>query len=127
MLPPRFQLGKVLVKDEAASALALAGQDADFFLGLHVCGTWGEGNAEMNERGLREAVLVLSRYRTLRGHEILVATFPDRGETHVFCPPNSVIKYAPLPDTSFWHQDGQGQQPQGPKGEEAMKGQQGNG
>jgi len=124
MLPLRFQLGEVTVKEEAAYALSLAGQDADFFLGMHASGTWGEGNAEMNERGLREGVLVLSKYRTLRGHEILVATFPARGETHVFCPPNSVIKYVPLPELAFWQE--QADQPRPEEGG-AMKGQQGNG
>ena len=61
--------------------------------------------------------MVLSKFHTLRGHEILVITFPDKGETHLVCPPNSIIKRVPLPDLAAWGK---------PQGED-MKGQPGNG
>jgi hypothetical protein len=103
-MSPKFPLGKVTVQEEAAYALSLAGQDASFFLDKHASGDWGEGDHARNERGLREGSMALSKYRTLRGHEILVVTFPARQETFLFCPPNSVIKYVPLPDLAVWRQ-----------------------
>ncbi len=106
---PRFELGKVTIKEEAAYALAVSGQDASFFLDKHAGGDWGEGNPDQNDQGLREGSLILSRYRTLWGHEILVATFPDKRETCLFCPPNSVIKYVPLPDLACWGPTSEGE------------------
>jgi hypothetical protein len=103
-MQPRFPLGKVTVKDEAALALMLAGQDASFFLDKHAAGDWGDGNPAHNEQGLREGSMILSQYHTLRGHEVLVITFLDRGETFLCCPPNSVVKYVPLPDLAMWRQ-----------------------
>jgi hypothetical protein len=96
VMPPRFNLGKVTIKEEAALALALSGQDASFFLEKHASGDWGEGNPEQNETGIREGSMIWSKYRTLRGHEILAVTFPERQETYLFCPPNSVIKHEGL-------------------------------
>lgn len=62
--------------------------------------------------------MVLSKYRTLRGHEVLVITFPDKGETHLLCPPNTVTKHVPLYWLASW----------GPPPEaDTMKGQSGNG
>lgn len=61
--------------------------------------------------------MILSKYRTLRGHEVLVITFPDRGETYLFCPPNGMIKHVPLPDLAVWGK---------PEGQD-MKAQPGNG
>jgi hypothetical protein len=101
-LQPKFDLGKITVKDEAACALAIAGHEPSFFLERHVTGMIAEEDRPFYEQGLREGTMILSKYRTLRGHEILVATFPDRGETFLFCPPNSVIKYVPLPDLACW-------------------------
>jgi hypothetical protein len=90
-MPPKFELGKVIVKDDAALALARAGQDAAFFLAKHASGDWGEGNAAQNEQALREGHMLLSRYRTLRGRELLIVTFPHRKETYLFCPPPPVV------------------------------------
>ena len=117
-MQPRFDLGQVTVKEEAALALAIAGQDAAFFLEKHATGDWGEGNPERNERALREGSMVSSKYRTLLGHEIRVITLLDKRETHVFTEPNSVIEYVSLVDFVSW-----GKPPEG----EAMKGQPGNG
>jgi hypothetical protein len=94
---PKFPLGTVVVQEEAALALALSGQDAAFFLDKHAVGDWGEEDAARNEEALRKGQMLLSRYRTLRGHEVFVATFSDRGETALFVRPNSVIRYDPLP------------------------------
>jgi hypothetical protein len=103
-MQPRFPLGKVTVKEEAAYALALAGQDAAFFLDKHVSGDCGEGNPAHHEQGLREGSIVWSQYRTLWGHEIVVVTFPGRAETYLFCPPNRVVNYIPLPDLAIWRE-----------------------
>jgi hypothetical protein len=100
----KFPLGKVTVKEEAAYALAVVGQDASFFLDKHAAGDWGEEDQDLNERALREGHVVVSKYRTLRGHEIFVVTFSDKQETYLFCPPNSVLNYVPLPDLAIWRQ-----------------------
>jgi hypothetical protein len=96
MLQPRFPLGNVSVKAEAAHALAAAGQDADFFLNMHVCGVWDEGEVEQNEQCVREGAMVLSKYKTFRSHEILVITFSSRQETCVFCLPGLPVEQVPL-------------------------------
>jgi hypothetical protein len=95
---PKFPIGTVVVQEEAALALALSGQDAAFFLDKHAAGDWGEEDAARNEEALRKGQVLPSRYRTLRGHPVFVATFSDRGETARFVPPNSVVRHAPLPD-----------------------------
>jgi hypothetical protein len=108
-MEPKFELGNVLVKEDAAFVLAMAGQDADFFLAKHAAGDWGEDhNPTMNEKGLREGSLVWSSYRTLRGHQLMVVTFLERQETHVFCPPSSTIRCNPLVDFAhFWDEQAQ--------------------
>src|SRR5262245_59290688 len=111
-MPPRFDLGKVTIKEEAALALALSGHDASFFLDKHASGDWGGGDPEHNEKGLREGSMIWSKYRTLRGHEILAVTFPKRQETYLFCPPNSVIKHEGLYWLGEW-----GPMPEPPKPE----------
>ena len=86
-MPPKFELGQVIVKEDASFALVASGQDADFFLAKHAAGDWGEEGSALNEQGLREGSMVFSRYRTLRGQELLVITFLDCKETYLFCPP----------------------------------------
>ena len=102
-MPPKFDLGRINVKDDAAFVLARAGQEADFFLATHASGDWGEENAALNEHGLREGSLLWSSYRTLRGQPLVVITFLDREETVLFCPPNSVVNHIPLPDLAHWY------------------------
>ena len=120
-MKPLFPLGKVTVKQEAALALKLSGQDADFFLGRHVTGDWGNADPTANEQGLRDGSMILSRYRTLFGQDLHVITFLDRQETCVFVPPNSVVKHELLPDMACWYPGGE--RPEG----EPMKPQGGNG
>lgn len=119
----KFSLGPITVKEEAALALSVSGQEFTFFVGKHVEGDWGEADAEMNEKGLREGTLVLSKFRTLRGHEIHVITFlnPNRNETCVFVPPSSGIRHESIPDLACWYPGGIR------PGDEAMKPQGGNG
>jgi hypothetical protein len=62
----KFDLGKVIIKENAALVLAKAGQDADFFLAKHLAGDWGDGNAGQNEQALLEGSMLWSTYRTLR-------------------------------------------------------------
>jgi hypothetical protein len=100
----KFELGKVIVKEDAGQALVHAGQDAEFFLAKHAAGDSGEEDATRNEQGLREGSMVFSRYRTLRGQELLVVTFLARRETYLFCPPPPVA-VQPLWDFAhFWEQ-----------------------
>lgn len=105
-MPPLFPLGRIVVKDDAALALQSAGQEPTFFLDRHVCGDWGDGQADTNEKGLAEGSMVLSRYRTLRGHDLHVITFLAKQETFLFCPPDTVVKYEPLPDLACWYPGG---------------------
>jgi hypothetical protein len=107
-MQPKFELGKVVVKEEAALVLAWAGQDADFFLGKHAAGDWGDEAPGRNEHGLREGSMVWSSYRTLRGHQLMVLTFLERQETHVFCPPSPKIHCDPLVDFAhYWEEQAQ--------------------
>jgi hypothetical protein len=104
-MPPKFELGKVFLKQAAGLALARAGQDAAFFLAKHEAGDWGAENQAQNEQGLREGHILLSRYRTLRGQELLVLTTGDRKQTYLFCPPSPVTRCNPLLDFAhFWEQ-----------------------
>lgn len=106
-MAPKFSLGKITIKEEAAYALSLAGQDAEFFIQRHASGHWEDADHLQNEQALAEGCgMVMSKHRTLRGHEILVATFLDKKETHLFCPPNSVIKHIELPDLACWYPGG---------------------
>ena len=102
-MPPKFELGKIILKEDAAFVLARAGQDADFFLAKHASGDWGEEDAAGNEQGLREGSLLWSSYRTLWGQPLLVITFLEQRETVLFCPPNTVVNYIPLPDLAHWY------------------------
>jgi hypothetical protein len=103
-MSPKFELGKVIIKEDAAFVLARAGQDADFFLAKHAAGDWGEENAGQNEEGLREGSMLMSTSRTLRGQTLLVVTFLTRRETYLFCPPPPVV-VDPLVDFAhFWEQ-----------------------
>lgn len=102
----RFSLGTITVKDDAALALQWSGQEASFFLEKHQNGDWGNAEADTNEKGLVEGTLVLSRYRTLFGHDLHVLTFLKTNETVLFCPPDSVIEHVPLPDLACWYPGG---------------------
>jgi hypothetical protein len=62
---PRFDLGKITVKEEAAYALSLSGQYAAFFLNKHSSGDWRESDPGLNEQGVREGSMVLDKYHTL--------------------------------------------------------------
>jgi hypothetical protein len=84
-MKPKFDVGKVTVRTEALCALTAAGQDADFFLQKHATGDWGSCDPATQEQGLRERSLVFSRYRTLRGKEIVVRTNLATGETSLYC------------------------------------------
>jgi hypothetical protein len=86
---PKFDLGKVIVKQDAATALELAGQDAGFFLRKHASGDCGEADSSFND----PQHLFLSRYHTLKGHAIEVLTFVRRKETYLYCQPNYVNSY----------------------------------
>jgi hypothetical protein len=101
----KFDLGRITVKDDAAYFLALAGQDATFFIEKHAAGDWGEEDAAGNEQGLREGSMVLSRYRTLWGHPILVFTSLGKAETFLFCPP-TLVNHVPLFDCTEWREPG---------------------
>jgi hypothetical protein len=85
---PKFELGKVVVKLDAANALSRAGQDAEFFLEKHVAGDRGDVDCAINERGLREGTYVRSVYKTLRGADLRVITFFARNTTYLDSTPD---------------------------------------
>ncbi len=82
---PLFPLGGVKIEEPATVVMARAGQDADFFLQMHVCGIWSDEDAERNLRNLQTGSPILTRYRTLLGDEIMVFTFFDHCRTVVLC------------------------------------------
>jgi hypothetical protein len=84
MLQPKFNVGKVTVSAEAHYTLVVSGQDADFFLQKHASGDWGDCDPAIQERGLREGSIVVSRFRTLRGKIIVVTTLLAKGETSLY-------------------------------------------
>ncbi len=82
-MQPLFPLGEVKIMASAAALMARAGQDADFFLQMHVCGVWSDEHAERNKQSLQTGSMIENRYRTLLGDEITVVTLPDRRQTAV--------------------------------------------
>jgi hypothetical protein len=82
----KFDLGRVMIGQDAALALDVSGQDADFFLCKHARGDCGEENPSANDFQL----LVVSRYRTLHGQIIEVMTFVREQVTYVHTLPTSI-------------------------------------
>lgn len=73
----KFSPGRVVATQGAVEALAESGQDAGFFLDKHLCGDWGEVDAEdhkANDQALLDGSRLLSSYRTLKGVVIWVLT-----------------------------------------------------
>ncbi len=102
-MQPKFPLGQVTIKPEAALALSLSGQDAAFFLAKHASGEWPQEDFARNEQALREGHMLMSHYSTLKGYEVLVMTTSERDQTFLFCPPGVPINYVPLPDMAHWY------------------------
>lgn len=76
-MTPKFHPGQVVATPGALDALAESGQDAAFFLDLHLHGIWGEVDAEdqaANDRALLDGDRLLSSYRTLKGIALWVLT-----------------------------------------------------
>jgi len=99
----KFVLGLVTIKEEAALALTLSGQDAEFFLTKHASGEWPQEDFTRNEQALREGEMIMSHYRTLKGFELIVMTTSERDRTFLFCPLGIPIKHEPLPDMAHWY------------------------
>lgn len=73
----KFSPGHVVATPGALDALAESGQDADFFIHMHLSGNWGEVDAEdqkANNQALIDGSRLLSSYRTLKGVVIWVLT-----------------------------------------------------
>jgi hypothetical protein len=103
---PKFSLGMVVAKEDAALVIDQSGQDWDFFLERHAAGDWGDVDElgwRANDEALANGGLILSKYRTLRGWGILVLTRPDRSETTIFLPP---VNHVPLYDRACWRREG---------------------
>ena len=73
----KFSPGRVVATQGAVEALAESGQDAGFFIDMHLSGNWGEVDAEdqkANDQALIDGSRLLSSYRTLKGVVIWVLT-----------------------------------------------------
>lgn len=73
----KFHPGRVVATPGFLDALAESGQDAAFFLDMHLQGCWGEIGPDdwrMNDHALLDGSRLLSVYRTLKGVEIWVIT-----------------------------------------------------
>jgi hypothetical protein len=107
-MKPKFDLGRIVVK-----LLAAAVQDKEFFLDKHAMGDWGEEDVPLNEQGLRDGSLVMSRYKTLCGEPLCVLSFLRTKETVLYRGPNSGAWYvteslpqSPIDQFSYTMSDG---------------------
>jgi len=85
----KFQLGTVVATPGAIEVLAESGQDAGFFLDMHLQGNWGEVDADdqkANDQALIDGSRLLSSYCTLKGVVIWVLTEADRSSTAILLP-----------------------------------------
>lgn len=80
---PRFSLGQVVATPGALEALEAAGATVEQFLTRHVCGDWGEVDAEdqqANEDALIHGERLLSAY-TIANERLWLLTEADRSVT----------------------------------------------
>ena len=85
----KFQLGTVVATPGAIEVLAESGQDAGFFLDMHLQGNWGEVDADdqkANDQALIDGSRLLSSYCTLKGVVIWVLTEADCSSTAILLP-----------------------------------------
>lgn len=79
---PRFELGKVLVDDDALQQLA--GIDLRPYLDRHARGDWGAAEfPEENEAALRDGLPILSVFRTEGDIDFWVTTWTERTRTTI--------------------------------------------
>ena len=84
-----FSLGRCVATPGALEALAAAGQTPGTFLDRHICGDWGEVDAEdqqANQDALLHGERLLSAYRTSLNVRIWVITEADRSVTTILLP-----------------------------------------
>src|ERR1700760_2774239 len=82
-----FEPERVLLLPEAAEALKESGEDPHAFLGRHVTGDWGDLRSEevvANFIALAIGGELFSRYRTIRGKQLVIATEADRSRTYIY-------------------------------------------
>jgi hypothetical protein len=99
VMSARFDLGKVILREDAAIVLARAGQDADFFLAKHAADDWGEEDPTRHEQGLKEGSMGQPRPHPARsrtagrklhaGNVSLLPTAPYVGSTGTASPAGS--------------------------------------
>jgi hypothetical protein len=93
----KFDLGRVIIGQDAALALEVSGQEADFFLCKHARGDGGEENPSANDF----YVVVKSKYRTLKGQILEVVTFVREQKTYVDTLPRSIDSNSYVYDTDY--------------------------
>lgn len=86
---PLFALGRIVATPGALSALERLAQTPATFLGRHVCGDWGDLDAEdrrENEESVKHGFRLLSAYTLADGTKIWVITEADRSSTCILLP-----------------------------------------
>jgi hypothetical protein len=93
---PTFSLGQITITENAATALADAGQEATEFLSRHAQGDWGDVSMyekRERDRGLANGsrAVFLSVYPLKTNQSIWVITDREQGKTTVMLPKEWLI------------------------------------
>ncbi len=89
MSAARFELGRVVITQEALAACLGEEVAPSELLARHVSGDWGDVSHEdayQNEYGLRHGLRVLSSYPLPSGTRVWVITEADRSSTCILLP-----------------------------------------
>ena len=81
-----FELGQVVITQDALEAFNQAGQEPSEFINRHVNGDWGEltgHDKQANEQAVVDGERILSAYTLKSGVKIRVITEGDRSATTV--------------------------------------------
>jgi hypothetical protein len=80
---------EVAITPAALQAMEESGQEWDFFIGLHFEGVSSDDDYQNNEEARHRGGVIMNRYRTLKGKELLVITEPDASRTVLRLPEES--------------------------------------
>lgn len=86
---PLFKFGRLLITPGALDALQASGQSPWVFLARHLCGDWGEVDAEdkrLNDEAVKDGNRILSSYATAKGDRVWLITEADRSATTILLP-----------------------------------------
>ena len=86
---PRFSLGRVIITPGAGALLASQSINSMSFLSRHICGDWGDLDADdaaMNEAAISSKDRILSAYRTSTGEKLWIITDAGHEVTTLLLP-----------------------------------------